>query len=183
MPRAARYEPQLAIACCSLLRAALTPAGFNLQSGTAEFSQSVTNASGGSITGRGTLITGGTGLNNLGSIALSSGITDVYGDVVNNTGNAAVGLQVSGNADVTFWDDVTNTSGLFRVSAGSSATFFGHLRRRRHHRHRQHVLRSRRNARLQPGLDHARRRCRPRQCCRTCDGTRWQQTSAASTIT
>jgi hypothetical protein len=38
-----------------------------------------------------------------------------------------VGITVSGNADVTFWDDVTNTSGLFRVSAGSSATFFGGL--------------------------------------------------------
>ncbi len=97
----------------------------NLQGGAAEFSQALTNANGGLITGRGTLVTGGTGLNNLGSIALSAGITDVFGDVVHNTGNAAIGLQVSGNADVTFWDDVTNTSGLFRVSAGSSATFFG----------------------------------------------------------
>jgi hypothetical protein len=56
---------------------------------------------------------------------LSSGVTDVYGDVINNTTSAAVGITVSGNADVTFWGDVTNTSGLFRVSAGSSATFFG----------------------------------------------------------
>jgi hypothetical protein len=75
---------------------------------------------------RGTLIARA-GLNNQGHVALSSGISDVYGDVVNNTGNAAVGITVSGQADVTFWDDVTNTSGLFRVSADSSATFFGNF--------------------------------------------------------
>ncbi|MDX1964076.1 MAG: hypothetical protein SFX18_13060 [Pirellulales bacterium] len=97
----------------------------NLQGGTAEFLQPLTNGGTGQITGRGTLVTGGTGLNNLGNVALSSGISDIFGDVLNNTGNAALGISVSGNADVTFWDDVTNTSGLFRVSAGSSATFFG----------------------------------------------------------
>jgi hypothetical protein len=97
----------------------------NLQGGTAEFLQPLTNSSTGQITGRGTLITGGTGLNNVGNIALSSGITDIFGDVLNDTGNAALGISISGNADVTFWDDVTNTSGLFRVSAGSSVTFFG----------------------------------------------------------
>jgi hypothetical protein len=97
----------------------------SLQGGTAEFAQALTNGAAGQITGRGTLIVVGAGLTNLGHVALSSGITDVYGDVTNNTGNAAVGITVSGNADVTFWDDVTNTSGLFRVSAGSSATFFG----------------------------------------------------------
>jgi T5SS/PEP-CTERM-associated repeat protein len=97
----------------------------NLQGGTAEFVQPLTNSITGQIVGRGTLITGGTGLTNVGHIALSSGISDIFGDVLNNTGNAARGISISGNADVTFWDDVTNTSGLFRVSAGSSATFFG----------------------------------------------------------
>ncbi|MEX2546025.1 MAG: hypothetical protein WD316_12925 [Phycisphaeraceae bacterium] len=37
----------------------------------------------------------------------------------------AVGLTVSGRADAAFWNDVTNTSGLLRVAADSSATFFG----------------------------------------------------------
>ncbi len=64
-------------------------------------------------------------MNNQGNIALSSGITDVFGDVIYNTGVGTRGVQISGTADVTFWDDMTNTSGLFRVSAGSSATFFG----------------------------------------------------------
>jgi hypothetical protein len=95
-----------------------------LQDGTLDFHQSLTNQSTGQILGRGTLMTGG--IANQGHIALSSGITDVFGDVSNNTGSATRGISVSGNADVTFWDDVTNVAGsLFRVSSGSSATFFG----------------------------------------------------------
>ena len=83
------------------------------------------NGPAGRITGRGTLAVGGTGLLNQGHVALSNGITDILGDVTNDTGDAAIGVTVSGNADVSFWDDVTNASGLFRVAAGSSATFFG----------------------------------------------------------
>jgi autotransporter family porin len=97
----------------------------DLQGGTAEFSSPLTNAAGGQILGRGTLKVGGTGLINQGNISLSAGITDVFGDVNNNTGNAADGIAISGNAQVTFWDDVTNTSGLFKVNSGSTATFFG----------------------------------------------------------
>jgi hypothetical protein len=97
----------------------------NLQAGTAEFLQPLVNGAAGQILGRGTLVVGGSGLTNNGQVALSSDISDVFGDVMNNTGNAAVGITVSGNADATFWGDVTNTSGLFRVSSGSSATFFG----------------------------------------------------------
>ena len=98
----------------------------NLQGGTAEFSQPLTNGTAGQILGRGTILIGGTGLTNNGNIALSSGITDVFGDVNNATGSAIKGITVSGNADVTFWDDVTNGIGsLFKVSSGSSATFFG----------------------------------------------------------
>lgn len=96
-----------------------------LQGGTADFHQNLTNNATGQILGRGTLMVGG-GLTNNGHIALSSGITDVFGDVNNNTGVAARGITVSGNADVTFWDDVNNVGvSLFRVSAASSATFFG----------------------------------------------------------
>ena len=69
---------------------------------------------------------GGAGLVNHGHMALSSGITDVFGDVFNDTSDAAKGISISGNADVTFWDDVENAAGSqFRVSSGSSATFFG----------------------------------------------------------
>jgi hypothetical protein len=95
-----------------------------LQDGTLDFHNGLINESTGQIVGRGTLKTGG--IINQGHVALSSGITDVFGDVSNNTGSATRGVSISGNADVTFWDDVTNTgASLFRVSAGSSATFFG----------------------------------------------------------
>ena len=103
----------------------------NLQGGTVEFTQPLTNgANTGQILGRGTLIVDGTGLTNNGNIAFSSGITDVFGDVHNSTGSTTQGITISGNAAVTFWDDVTNgvTAGdgtLFKVSSGSSATFFG----------------------------------------------------------
>jgi hypothetical protein len=96
----------------------------NLQGGTVEFSSSLTNGTNGRIMGRGTLVTGGLTNSSGGHISFSSGITDVFGDVQNATGNSAVGITVSGNSDVTFWDDVTQTSGLFKVSAGSSVTFF-----------------------------------------------------------
>ncbi len=98
----------------------------NLQGGTAEFTQPLANGSTGQILGRGTLITGGAGLTNSGNIALSGGLTDVFGDVNNATASATKGITISGSAGVTFWDDVTNGAGsLFKVSSGSSATFFG----------------------------------------------------------
>ena len=97
----------------------------NLQGGTVEFLQPLVNAASGQITGRGTLDVGGAGLTNNGHVALSSGITQIFGDVTNDTGSASMGITVSGNADATFWGDVQNTSGRFQVSSGSSATFFG----------------------------------------------------------
>jgi len=97
----------------------------NLQGGTAEFSKPLTNGAAGQIVGRGTLKVGGTGLTNQGSIALASGVTDIFGDVNNNTNSSSLGISISGNAAVNFWDDVTNTSGLFKVNSGSTATFFG----------------------------------------------------------
>jgi hypothetical protein len=98
----------------------------NLLGGTAQFSNPLTNGTTGTITGRGKLIIGGVGLTNNGNLSLSSGISDVFGDVNNATGVATRGVTVSGNSDVTFWDDVTNGAGsLFVVRTGSSATFFG----------------------------------------------------------
>ena len=96
-----------------------------MQGGAAEFTQALTNDTSGQILGRGTLITGGTGLTNNGFITFSGGITDVFGDVNNATGTSARGITISGNANVTFWDDFTEGAGsLLQVSAGSVATFF-----------------------------------------------------------
>jgi T5SS/PEP-CTERM-associated repeat protein len=94
---------------------------FQLQGGRIDFVGTLTNNAGGNILGRGTLSTTG-GLTNLGDLALSNGQTDVFGDVDNQSTGRVI---VSGNADVTFWDDVTDSGALFNVSTGSSATFFG----------------------------------------------------------
>jgi len=92
----------------------------SLHGGAIEFAQTLTNGAAGNIVGRGTFLSGG--LTNQGDIGLSSGTTDVYGDVINDTGGRVI---VSGRADVTFWDDVHNQGAFFKVSADSSATFFG----------------------------------------------------------
>jgi hypothetical protein len=92
----------------------------NLQGGLLEITNTLTNAGTGDILGRGTLMTDG--LTNLGDIALSAGVTDVFGDVSNQATGRVI---ISGNADVIFWDDVAHTGALFNVSSGSSATFFG----------------------------------------------------------
>src|SRR6185436_12464738 len=94
----------------------------DLVGGTVEFTSALTNSATGEIHGRGTLVTGGFGLTNQGSVFLSSGITDVFGRVTNAAGGRVV---VSGNADATFWDDVSNNGAQFKVADGSSATFFG----------------------------------------------------------
>ncbi len=91
----------------------------NLLGGVADFTGGITNV--GRITGRGTLRSAQ--FDNIGSIALSAGITDVYGDVHNFVGSSII---VSGNANVTFWDDVTNDNfAVIKVSPGSVASFFG----------------------------------------------------------
>jgi hypothetical protein len=95
----------------------------NLQGGTAEFSQALTNATGGQFVGRGTLLTGG--LTNSGFVVFSSGIADVYGDVTNAAAPSPGNITVTGRSDVTFWDDFTNGTGTtLKVESGSSATFF-----------------------------------------------------------
>jgi len=92
-----------------------------LQGGRVDVGTNLTNAATGNIMGRGTLAVG-TVLTNQGDLALSNGQTDIFGDVNNTAGGRVI---VSGNADVTFWGDVTDTGSLFNVSTGSSATFFG----------------------------------------------------------
>lgn len=92
-----------------------------LQGGRIDVGTQFTNSAIGNLVGRGTLDAAG-GTTNNGDIALSNGQTDVFGDVTNQGSGRII---VSGNADVTFWDDVTHTGAAFHVSSGSSATFFG----------------------------------------------------------
>jgi hypothetical protein len=93
----------------------------HLSGGTARFDHDLTNASGGLISGRGTLIANG-GLINKGTLAFSGGTTDLYGDVNNPNGG---GIIVSGNETLTFYDDLVHKDAEIRVSSGSSAVFFG----------------------------------------------------------
>ncbi len=98
----------------------------NLLGGIAEFSGALTNGSTGQVLGGGTLVTSGAGLTNNGQLLLSGGTSYFFGDVNNNTGTSAKGITITGNSSATFWDDVTNTGpSLFKVTTGSSATFFG----------------------------------------------------------
>ncbi|MCX5675298.1 MAG: autotransporter-associated beta strand repeat-containing protein [Planctomycetota bacterium] len=97
----------------------------SLQGGTLEFTQALTNDTTGAILGRGTLIVGGTGLANNGSVGFSAGFTDVYGDLANNAGAKAV---ISGGGTATFYDDVViDAASQFKVSEGCAAVFFGSL--------------------------------------------------------
>lgn len=86
----------------------------------------LTNASGtGLITGRNATLRFSGGLNNQGSLGLSTGYTDVFGEII-NTGN----ISVAGAAAVTFYDDVTQNGVLVVSAAGgthASAVFFGAL--------------------------------------------------------
>ncbi|MDP6634317.1 MAG: PEP-CTERM sorting domain-containing protein [Phycisphaerae bacterium] len=92
----------------------------NIVGGTVEFTDTLINTSDGLITGQGTLIADG-GTINAGTVALSGGVSHVYGDVDNQAAGLVV---VSGGGTVSFWDDVDN-QGEFRTSANTSATFFG----------------------------------------------------------
>lgn len=81
----------------------------------------------GSIVARNGILRFNGGLSNHGSLAVSFGSADVFGDISNNgTGRIAV----SGGAQATFHDDVTN-NGIITVSAAgltqSAAVFFGTL--------------------------------------------------------
>ncbi len=93
----------------------------NVLGGAIEFGGSLVNGEAGVIAGRGTLITGG-GLDNRGRVNLSGGITDVLGDVTNLANGQII---VSGGATVTFFDDLVHNGSEIRVSAGSSAVYFG----------------------------------------------------------
>jgi hypothetical protein len=66
---------------------------------------------------------GGSGVANIGTIALSAGTSDITGVVTNNAGGL---IAVSGNSTATFYSPLTNNAGAeLRVSDGSTAVFFG----------------------------------------------------------
>ena len=106
----------------TILNSASNSGRLELLGGRLDAESGFTNSSSGDLIGRGTLDIGGSGLTNRGDLALSNGVTDIFGDVLNVTTGR---VMISGNADVTFWDDVTHSGTLFNVSTGSSATFFG----------------------------------------------------------
>lgn len=93
----------------------------NLAGGTARFNEDLVNTLLGVINGRGTLVVDG-GLTNQGSINLSSGTTDIHGNVSNTAGSSII---VSGNGTATFYDDMAHNGDEIRVSDGSNAVFFG----------------------------------------------------------
>jgi hypothetical protein len=67
------------------------------------------------------------GLSNLGSMAISLGTANVFGDITNiapDPTRPGGTIVVSGNGSVNFIDDVMN-NGLLQVSSGSTAVFFG----------------------------------------------------------
>ena len=66
-------------------------------------------------------------LNNDGSLGFSFGTSDVFGDVMNNADGT---ISVTGGANVTFYEDVTQNGTLQVVTTGSvesNAVFFGEL--------------------------------------------------------
>lgn len=84
-----------------------------------EFDSPVTNAaSTGLITGRNNILRFDAGLSNSGSLAISLGTSDIFGDL-NNTATGKI--VVSGGAGVTFYDDIIQ-NGTFRVSKVGSTT-------------------------------------------------------------
>jgi T5SS/PEP-CTERM-associated repeat protein len=97
-----------------------------LAGGTVEYSKTLSNLAGGTISGRGVFrgsasAPGGSGLSNLGVLSFSAGITDIYGDVNNGAGGKIV---AAGASTVTFYDDVVN-NGDIRTVLGSRSVFFG----------------------------------------------------------
>ncbi|HEX4412652.1 MAG TPA: dockerin type I domain-containing protein [Lacipirellulaceae bacterium] len=96
-----------------------------LAGGTVEYSKTLTNLAGGTISGRGIFrgsaaAPGGPGLTNQGILSFSAGLTDIYGDV-NNTGIIVDG----GGSTVTYYDDMVNNGFEIRTVTGSRSVFFG----------------------------------------------------------
>ena len=92
--------------------------------GEIEFRQALTNQGAGTLYVRDATLRFGGGLTNEGTLGVSFGTTDISGAINNSTASSKIIL--SGNSNTTFYDDVSN-AGLIKVSAGSTAVFFGDL--------------------------------------------------------
>lgn len=86
-----------------------------------DVTSATTNAQGAILTARNGTVRFQNGLTNNGSIGISFGTIDVFGDV-NNTSTGSI--VVTGNSEATFYDDLIN-NGEFRVRSGSTAVVFG----------------------------------------------------------
>jgi autotransporter family porin len=96
-----------------------------LQGGALQFSQPLTNAASGVISGRGALFFDG-GLTNEGKMQFSGGPTDVYGNVSFTGGTGGGELINSGGANVvTFYGNVTHNGDEIRTSPTNTTVFFG----------------------------------------------------------
>jgi hypothetical protein len=87
-----------------------------------EFAGLLTNeAATGLITGRDAILRFCGGLANSGSLGLSFGTSDLFGDITNGLSGT---ICLSGASNATFFDDVIN-DGVVQVSVGGTAVFFG----------------------------------------------------------
>jgi hypothetical protein len=91
--------------------------------GEAQFDGPVTSNTTGSIAGHDNTLRFNAGLTSAGSLLFTSGQSDVFGDITNNSGGKII---VSGGGTATFYDTITNNAGAeLRVSVGSTGVFFG----------------------------------------------------------
>ena len=87
-----------------------------------EFDGTLTNAvSTGNITASHAVMRFNGGLTNQGTVEISSGTSNVYGDIDNQS---EATITATSNSNVTFLDDVVN-NGTLQVSEGSTAVYFG----------------------------------------------------------
>ena len=94
--------------------------GNAMQAAEIEFDGGLTSAAlTGNITARHAIVRFNNGLINRGTVGISFGTSDIYGDIDNNLGT----ITVSGTGNVTFYDDLIN-DGTVKVSRGSTAVFF-----------------------------------------------------------
>lgn len=91
-----------------------------LQGGRLDIGSQLNIATSGRVVGRGTLAAA-TQTVVQGDLLLTNGQTDIFGNVSSLTTGRVI---VSGNADVTFWGNVTHAGAAFHVASGSSVTFF-----------------------------------------------------------
>jgi hypothetical protein len=87
-----------------------------------------TNAAGARVVLNNGLVRFNSGLTNNGQLQVSFGGGEIFGAIVNNSGGKII---LSGNSNTTFYDNLdAQKGGEVRVSAGSTAVFFGLVQQR-----------------------------------------------------